>query len=124
VSVNQLLKVKSFLITGVALVGLSGCKLCGVEVLEKSASPDGKWVATIMTRDCGATTSEYILVNLQEAKQSRLDEANDVFVIKHLHPVHVSWQENDNLKIDCEYCNLDKAEKKLEKLGSVRIIYR
>jgi hypothetical protein len=118
-------KAAPFLILLLALEGLSGCgDLCADEVLEKVVSPDGKWVATIATRDCGATTSEYIGVNLQDAKQKRLDEKNYVFVIKHLHPLHVFWQGNDSLTVDCENCNLDKAEKKLERLGPVQIIYR
>ena len=107
-----------------ALAELSGCSLCKEEVLEKVASPDGKWVATIMTRDCGGTTSEYIAVNLQDAKQRHIDGENDVFVIKHIHPLRVSWQGNESLTVDCENCNLDQAAKKLEKLGSVQVTYR
>jgi hypothetical protein len=124
VSVKQLLKAAPFLIAVLALAEFSGCDLCKDEVLEKASSPDGKWVATIKTRDCGATTSEYIAVNLQDAQQRRLDEENDVFVIKHLHPLHVFWRGNDSLIIDCENCNLDEAEKKLGKLGPVQIMYR
>jgi type VI protein secretion system component VasK len=124
VSATQLLKTASLLILVLAFEELSGCNLCKDEVLEKAASPDGKWVATIMTRDCGATTSEYIAVNLQDAKQKRLDEENNVFVVKHLHPLHVFWQGNDSLAVDCGNCNLDEAAKKLEKLGSVKVIYR
>jgi|SRR5437762_96329 len=115
VSVIQLLKAAPFLIAMVALAVLSGCNLCKDEVLEKVASPDGKRVAIILTRDCGATTSEYIAVNLQDAKQRRLDEENDVFVTKLLHPLHVFWQGNDSLTVDCENCNLGQASKKLEK---------
>ena len=65
---------RPFLIAMVALAELSGCSLCKDEVLEKAASPDGKRVAIILTRDCGATPSEYIAVNVQDAKQRRLDE--------------------------------------------------
>ena len=115
---------RPFLIAMVALAELSGCSLCKDEVLEKAASPDGKRVAIILTRDCGATPSEYIAVNVQDAKQRRLDEKNDVFVIKRLHPLHVFWQGNDSLTVDCENCNLDQASKKLEKLGSVQVIYQ
>ena len=123
-SVKQLLRAAAFLALLMALEELAGCNLCKDEVLEKAASPDGKRVATVLTRDCGATTSEYIAVNLQDAKQRRLDGKNDVFVIKHLHPLHVFWQGNDSITIDCENCNLDQASKKLEKLGSVQVIYR
>lgn len=123
-SVKKFLRAASFLILVLALAELSGCDLCTDEVLEKVVSPDGKWVATIKTRGCGATTSEYVSVNLQDAKKKHLDEENDVFVIKHLHPLHVFWQGNESFTVDCENCNLNEAEKKLEKLGSVRVIYR
>ena len=123
-SIKQHFKISSFLVLVLALGESSGCNLCKTEVLEKAVSPDGKWVATILTRDCGATTSEYMAVNLQEAKHRRLDVENEVFVIKHVHRLHAFWQGNDSLAIDCENCGSDQAEKKIEKLGPVRIIYR
>jgi hypothetical protein len=124
VNLKQFLKFSPFSILFLAVTGLSSCNLCKDEVVEKVVSPDGKWVATIATRDCGATTSEYIGVNLQDAKQKRLEEENYVFVIKHLHPLHVFWEGNDSLTVDCENCDLDKAANKLGKLGPVQIIYR
>ncbi len=123
-NVKQLLRAAAFLVSVVALEELTGCNLCKDEVLEKAASPDGKRVATILTRDCGATTSEYMAVNVQDAKQKRHDVEKDVFVIKHIHRLHISWEGNDSLTIDCENCNAKEAEKKLEKLGSVRVIYQ
>lgn len=123
-NVKQLLKTSSLLILALALDGCIGCNLCKVEVLERSASPDGKLVATILTRDCGATTSEYMAVNLQVAKQERLAAENEVFVVKHVHRLHVLWHENDSLTIDCKNCNAAEVEKKLEKLGGVRVIYQ
>ncbi len=123
-SVKQLLKVGSFLIVVLALAELSGCNLCKDEVLEKAVSPDGKWVATTLTRDCGATTSEYMGVNLQDVKQKQLETKNEVFVTKHIHRLHVSWQGNDSLIIDCENCTADDVKKKLERLGPVQIMYR
>ena len=119
-----LLKFSRFSIVFLAVAGLSSCNLCKDEVVERVVSPDGKWAASIVTIDCGATTSENIIVNLQDAKQRRLDEENNIFVIKHLHPLHLSWEGNNSLTVDCENCDLDKAAKKLGKLGPVQIIYR
>ena len=121
---KQLLKFSRFSIVFLAVAGLSSCNLCKDEVVERVVSPDGKWAASIVTIDCGATTSENIIVNLQDAKQRRLDEENNIFVIKHLHPLHLSWEGNNSLTVDCENCDLDKAAKKLGKLGPVQIIYR
>jgi hypothetical protein len=123
-NVKKLLRAASFLVFALFLGELSGCNLCKDEVLDKASSPDGRWVATVLTRDCGATTSEYIAVNVHEVKQKSLDLKNDVFVIKHIHRLNVSWQGNDSLTIDCGGCETKGAEKKLERLGSVRVIYQ
>ena len=122
--IKQFLRAASFLILVLVLEELTGCNLCKDEVMERAASPDGKRVATILTRDCGATTSEYMAVNIQDVKQKRHDVEKDVFVIKHIHRLHILWQGNDSLTIDCENCNPKEAEKKLEKVGSVRVVYR
>jgi hypothetical protein len=39
-----------------ALLAVSGC-LCSDEVVLEKVSPDGRHVATVIRRDCGATTS-------------------------------------------------------------------
>jgi hypothetical protein len=81
VHLKQLLKFSRFSIVFLAVAGLSSCNLCKDEVVERVVSPDGKWAASIVTIDCGATTSENIIVNLQDAKQRRLDEENNIFVL-------------------------------------------
>ncbi len=111
-------------LAGLALGGLCGCGLCKDEILEEITSPDGKWTATVQTRDCGATTAEYIAVNLHDVKHKNLDIENDVFVTKYVHRLHVSWNGNDSLVLNCENCVAHDVEKKLDKHGTVQIIYR
>lgn len=41
-------------------------KLCGEELIETVASPDGKYVAAILIRNCGATTDYVSHLNLRE----------------------------------------------------------
>jgi hypothetical protein len=55
-----------------------------------------------LARDCGATTSEYMYmaVNLQDLNQKRLDVKNEVFVVKHVHRLHLFWQGNDSLTVE------------------------
>src|SRR6266403_469282 len=63
-------------------------KLNGVraaaKALGESTSPDGKWTATVLTRDCGAATTEYMAVNLHDFEHKHLDPENDPFVTKHV----------------------------------------
>lgn len=106
-----------------AFGSLSGCKLCGTKTLEEIVSPDGKRIAAMVTRDCGAMTSEYIAVNIRDIGEQDLDGDKDVFVIRRLHTVTISWERNDQLAIDCVSCDLSKAEKKLKRLGPVEITY-
>jgi uncharacterized protein DUF5412 len=111
-------------VTALVLFGFSGCNLCKDEILEKTTSPDGKWTATTLRRDCGATTSEYTSVNLQDAKKKQLDSQNEVFVTKYGHRLHIAWQSNNSLIIDCENCTADQVKKKVEKVGQIQITYR
>ncbi len=107
-----------------ALGGLCGCGLCKDKILEEAASPDGRWTATVLTRDCGATTAEYMAVNLHDFKHTNLDVENDVFVTKYVHRLHVSWNGNDSLVLNCENCVAHQVEKKMDTHGTVQIIYR
>jgi len=92
--------------------------------LEKIISPDGKWVATTLPRDCGATTSEIMAVNVQDMNREHLDADNEVFLTKYVQRIHVSWQAKDILTIDCESCIPDQIHKRLETLGQIKIVYR
>ena len=107
-----------------ALGGLSGCGLCKDEILEELPSPDGKWTAAVLTRDCGATTAEYMTVNLHDFEHEHLDPENDVFVTKYVRRLHVTWNGNDRLILDCDNCVAHEIEKKMDKHGTVQIIYR
>jgi len=72
VSVKQVLGFGA--LSAFALGGLSGCSLCKDEILEETPSPDGKWTATVLTHDCGATTPEHMTVNLHDLSTSILTQ--------------------------------------------------
>jgi len=91
-------------LAALALGELCGCGLCKDEILEETTSPDGKWTASVLTRDCGATTAEYMAVNLHHFEHKHLDAENDIFVTKYVHRLHVSWNGNDSLVLNCENC--------------------
>jgi hypothetical protein len=81
----------ALLVAGViVLVESTGCSLCETQVLEKIIPPDGKWVATTLTRDCGATASKIMAVNVQDMNRKHLDADNEVFLTKYVQRIHVS----------------------------------
>jgi hypothetical protein len=48
--------------------------LCGEEMVMEKASPDGHYVARLMTRNCGATTADVAHINIRPANsQFRAD---------------------------------------------------
>jgi hypothetical protein len=100
-----------------------GCGLCNDEIQQRTSSPDGKRVAIIYVRDCGATTSARLLVNLQDPKDEKPRSGDVVFVVKHAHPVTVSWEGNETLVINCIGCD-NEIEKKVAQHGIVRINYK
>lgn len=75
--------------------------LCGNELIDEIASPDGKYVASIFERDCGATTPYIRVVSLRlsDTKFAPEDDDNWVFTIHDRSDVKVSWVAVGQLKI-------------------------
>src|SRR6516162_6733112 len=62
------------------LVGAAGCDdPCGNTILESLESPDGKRVAVLFTRDCGATTSMSTQLSILDAEE-RLKGSGTTFI--------------------------------------------
>jgi hypothetical protein len=52
---------------------------CGDEMTGRAVSPDGKWLAAVLVRNCGATTDFVTHVIIVEAGD-KPDDSGDVFV--------------------------------------------
>jgi len=100
-----------------------GCNLCKDEVVDKISAPEGSLTAVTRTRDCGATTAETMWVSLQADAKENDVPVNHVFVLKHVHRLHVSWKDKATLLIDCRDCTPDEIHLQVTKLGSTRIEY-
>lgn len=118
-NLRWILRLGAFAALGV--VGLSGCSVCEDEVLERVSSPDGKWTAIILSRGCGATTSEYMHVVLQNSDHKFSVEHDSVFATKGISRLHVSWKGNDGLIIDCENCAPNDVSHKMDRFGAIQI---
>jgi hypothetical protein len=100
-----------------ALWVLLGCNLCKEKVWQQLLSPDGKWTATVVMRDCGATTSELVSVNVHPTNEKRFDAKGTVLVLKHGSP-GIGWKDNATLEIDCPDCDVYNS---VNQLGSIHI---
>jgi hypothetical protein len=75
--------------------------LCGNEVLGEFRSPDGKYIATVFERNCGATTPYVRVVSLRRAESSFDPESTGdwVFTLKHQPSIEVKWEDSTHLFI-------------------------
>lgn len=100
-----------------------GCNLCKDETVDENRAPGSRVTAVTRTRDCGATTAETMWVSLQSDPAQKDDAKDHIFVLKHIHRVHVSWKDKETLLIDCRDCTPDEVELQVTKLGSTLIEY-
>ncbi len=91
------------LLLTLVILPLLGCiDLCGNEILQEVHSPDKSVVASIIKRDCGATTPYVTAVLLRMAGEELdvEDVSAWVFTIHSESEVSVEWQGDSKLKID------------------------
>lgn len=61
-------------------------------------SPDGKYVATLYERDCGATTDFSTIVKLRESSASFKGDDLGTFVVNGQPKIHLTWDSNTRLR--------------------------
>jgi hypothetical protein len=106
------------------LVFLAGCDLCKEEVWSNVDSPDGKWTATTVMRDCGATTSEIVGVNVHKRGSKKLPADQYALVMKHGEAPVVLWTGNNTLVLDCRSCNSKDEIARAPQIGPIHVEYR
>jgi hypothetical protein len=88
-----------------AVFACSGCKaaqrlLCGEdESLAESSSPDGRYTARAVLRNCGATTDYSRLVTLADRRGGTGATLDSVYIIRGEGPVSLEWVSRDRLKV-------------------------
>ena len=73
--------------------------MCGNDPINAEVSPNGERVAIAFIRSCGATTPFYTQVSILDAPGRLPNKSGNIFIIEGKHPVSVSWEGNDELKI-------------------------
>jgi hypothetical protein len=87
------------------------------------ASPDGKMMATVFARDCGATTKEvtWVTVHLNSGKYDR--ERDIAMTAERPQKIEISWTDNHNLSVRCLTCRPSEVHAQRAKVGFVNINY-
>jgi hypothetical protein len=69
-----------------------GCT-CGNQVLTEQDSPDGRYVAALFERNCGATTDYVIAVNIRDREESLAGTtSDDVLLVSGLPSIEIRWE--------------------------------
>lgn len=78
--------------------------LCGNSIKSEAQSPDGKYLATLFQRDCGATTDFSTIVNIRPF-DSKFNPDNGIVLLIGGQPnVSLRWIANSSLQIVCKNC--------------------
>lgn len=106
---------------------------CSEQVLSEAPSPDGRWMATVMSRRCGDEAPFFAHINIRAAGSplrlgyfSGRAEEGEVFLAEvesfDAAPV-VEWISPTELSVHCPHCRLSSAQKRDQHLGLVSIHY-
>jgi hypothetical protein len=114
-----------FFMPWLLLLSLIGCGsfLCGNDILQEVSSPDGKYVATVFERNCGATTPYLRIVSLRAAGKSFDAEVyNDwVFKISEQYKIEIKWSDID--KLDIMYAGGGEVSTHVDSWNKIKISY-
>ncbi|MDQ4122176.1 MAG: hypothetical protein M3209_12115 [Acidobacteriota bacterium] len=111
------------------------CGLCGEENIGEAYSTDGKYLARVYVRDCGATTGWLTHVNLRSSwgwfnpRWYGTITDGQVFANSCWSKVNLIWMDNSNLEIQYQKCDArsngrDAAFMKESTWNGINISYR
>jgi len=82
----------------VAGIVLGSC--CANEVHSESVSPDGRYIASVIERNCGATTDYVTAVQIRGARSAFSGRTwDDVFRVGGVATVRLSWDGSNHLLV-------------------------
>lgn len=83
---------------------------CSDTILAEEKSPDGRYIATLFERDCGATTDFSTIVNLREINSKFDPDDGTIFVVSGRHPVKLIWKSEVELLVICKSGEVFRSE--------------
>lgn len=91
------------------LVALLGCSFpCSDQLILKKESPDGRHIAKVMIRDCGATANFATHISLASSSASWSDVS--IWVAEGRVPVEIVWHDNESVHVEHEAASIYKKE--------------
>lgn len=115
------------LIIGVFCIIAAGCfgPVCGNVVLEESISPDGKKVASLFERNCGATTNYVQVVIIRESESSFEGNKTEdfIFTMTGQQKIEIQWENANHLVIK-RPSNANDIFKELKSWEGIEVSYR
>lgn len=96
---NKLLYLNIFTVSFLLSINACTGSLCGNEIIGEYQSPDGRYVATVFERNCGATTPYERVVSLRESR-AKFDPENQgdwIFTSRRQPQINISWKDTNKL---------------------------
>jgi hypothetical protein len=99
---------------------LSGC-LCSTETVAERTSPDGRHVAVVQRRGCGATTADVIRIVVRSRWRFAADP---VVVMDEPSSIDVKWRSSTELVVTHSDVRVHKDEAQVDGVRITRIVKR
>ena len=113
----------AFLTLVFSVAWLLSCSPCSDTPRSKTVSADGRLVANVFERNCGATTDFSSMVNVQSSSDKFLADEGLVFVAKGRYDLSVAWTGPKTLFITCVSCSRKNVFREVVALGDVDVKY-
>ena len=120
------MKTSAFVVTSIISALVTGCSLCGSQIIQSAVSPSGAWTAIVYERDCGATTPVYTVVELLPEGKKRPDgedRSGLVLSLRNSHEVRVKWVDGVHLVVSCSSCGKVDFSKERQQVRTVSVTY-
>ena len=96
---------------------------CEDAIKREVRSPNGKYIATLYERDCGATTNFSTIVSLRASTDKFNGENGRIFVAEGQFQVSLVWKDDMNLRIECSKCRSNDIFKQEMNWQDISISY-
>jgi hypothetical protein len=115
-----------WIVAGLGAVLLGGCTrlACGTDAVKaEEISPDGRWVAGVLERNCGATTQYGDYVAIRRRDQAWDTDALDraVLLVVDQIPITAFWKSDDELVVRTPRAAVDKVVHRANDYQGIRI---
>lgn len=96
---------------------------CEEEVISQSMSPNQEYAATLVERNCGATTGYAAIVRMHPVSAISTDDQDMIFAVDGDYEIKMEWSSNSSLRIICEKCIPNDIYKQENMWRDIEITY-